>query len=393
MKMRTKISKTATAKLSRPPAAARLPKTFFKAATVTAILPLSLFLSGCAANENNSSTQSGDSGSGSSTVSGSFEGAGASSQEAAQAAWISGFQTQNPQVTINYNPVGSGAGRERFIQGATSFAGSDSYLSDEELEGTFDACADSSSAIDLPVYISPIAIAFNVDGVDRLNLDAETLARIFNGEITNWSDSAIVELNPEADLPDQNITVVYRSDDSGTTENFTEYLYDNVPEVWDNEPSETYPYNFAGAEGAQGTSGVVDAIANGTGTIGYADASRIGDLATVNIKVGDEFVSLSAEAAAAVVDASPQLEGRSENDLAIDIDRTTTESGAYPLVLVSYLIVCEQYEDSSETQFVKEYVSYVVSAEGQQAAAEGAGSAPISDATRESILAVIERIS
>lgn len=362
----------------------------WKSAAVLAAAPLALVLAGCAANENSSSSESGSNTDAASTLSGTFNGAGASSQEAAEAAWISGFQAANLDVTINYNPVGSGAGREQFIQGAAVFAGSDSYLSDEELAGSFGACAEGSSAIDLPVYISPIAIAFNVEGVDSLNLDATTLAQIFSGEITNWNDEAIAALNPDVELPDLAITVVHRSDDSGTTENFTEYLYDNVPDVWGHEPSETFPYSF---EGAQGTSGVVDAIKNGVGTIGYADASRVGDLSTASLQVGDEFVALSSEAAAAVVDASPQVAGRAENDLAIDIDRTTTAEGTYPLVLVSYLIFCESYADSTDAQFVKEYVSYVVSEEGQQAAAEGAGSAPISDATREAILTAVEAIS
>lgn len=361
----------------------------WKSAAVLAAAPLALVLAGCAANES-SSSESGANTDATSSLSGTFNGAGASSQEAAEAAWISGFQAANSNVTINYNPVGSGAGREQFIQGATMFAGSDSYLSDEELAGSFGACTAGSSAIDLPVYISPIAIAFNVEGVDSLNLDATTLAQIFSGEIINWNDEAIAALNPDVALPDLAITVVHRSDDSGTTENFTEYLYDNVPDVWEHEPSETFPYSF---EGAQGTSGVVDAIKNGVGTIGYADASRVGDLSTASLKVGDNFVALSSEAAAAVVDASPQVEGRAENDLAIDIDRTTTTEGTYPLVLVSYLIVCESYADAADAQFVKEYISYVVSEEGQQAAAEGAGSAPISDATREAILTAVEAIS
>lgn len=363
----------------------------WKSAAVLAAAPLALVLAGCATNESSSESGTGaDATADTATLSGTFNGAGASSQETAEAAWISGFQAANNNVTVNYNPVGSGAGREQFIQGAAVFAGSDSYLSDEELAGSFGACATGSSAIDLPVYISPIAVAFNVEGVESLNLDATTLAQIFSGKITNWNDEAIAALNPDVELPDLAITVVHRSDDSGTTENFTEYLYDNVPDVWENEPSETFPYSF---EGAQGTSGVVDAIKNGVGTIGYADASKVGDLSTASIKVGENFVALSSEAAAAVVDASPQVEGRAANDLAIDLDRTTTADGTYPLVLVSYLIVCESYADSTDAQFVKEYVSYVASEEGQQTAAEGAGSAPISDATRESILTAVEAIS
>ena len=365
-------------------------------AALAAALPLAL--AGCAANEGSTSTpESGASGStdtqeSSSSVSGTYGGAGASSQEAAQAAWIAAFQTDNADVTINYNPVGSGAGRKQFMEGAVAFAGSDSYLSDEELEGTFAACAADSKARSLPVYISPIAVAFNLEGNDSLNLDADTIARIFKGEITNWSDDAIVSLNPGATLPDQAITVVYRSDDSGTTKNFAAYLGANAGDVWDTKAEDKFPFSFAGAEGAQGTSGVVEAISAGTGTIGYADASKVADLSTVALKVGEEFVPYSAEGAAKVVEVSPVVENRHDGDVAIDLDRTTTESGAYPLVLVSYLLVCDTNKDEATTEFVKAYAGYIASEAGQQAAAEGAGSAPLSAATRELVQASIESI-
>ena len=365
-------------------------------AALAAALPLAL--AGCAANEGSTSTpESGAAGStdtaeSSSSISGTYGGAGASSQEAAQAAWIAAFQTDNADVTVNYNPVGSGAGRKQFMEGAVAFAGSDSYLSDEELEGTFAACAADSKARSLPVYISPIAVAFNLEGNDSLNLDADTIARIFKGEITNWSDDAIVSLNPGATLPDQAVTVVYRSDDSGTTKNFAAYLGANAGDVWDVKAEDKFPFSFAGAEGAQGTSGVVEAISTGTGTIGYADASKVSSLSTVALKVGEEFVPYSAEGAAKVVEVSPVAENRHDGDVAIDLDRATTESGAYPLVLVSYLLVCDTNKDEATTEFVKAYAGYIASEAGQQAAAEGAGSAPLSAATRELVQASIESI-
>lgn len=368
-------------------------------ATITALVA-ALALTGCAANESSkpesggTSSQSGQSGSETtaSALSGTFAGAGASAQEAAQASWIAAFQEKNPDVTINYSPVGSGDGRKQFIEGATVYAGSDSYLKDEELEGTFARCADGSKAIDLPVYISPIAVVFNVEGVDALNLDPDTLAKIFKGEISNWNDPAIAALNSDATLPDSQITVVYRSDDSGTTKNFTDYLHATAPEAWPAEAEEAFPGDFAGADGAQGTSGVISSVTNGQGTIGYADASKIGDLNTVALKVGESFVKYSPEGAAAVVDASPMVDGRSEHDLAVKLDRATTAEGAYPLVLVSYLIVCESYADEKDAAFVKDYASFIASEEGQKVAAEGAGSAPISADTRTAIEAAIASI-
>ncbi|HEY9323567.1 MAG TPA: phosphate ABC transporter substrate-binding protein PstS [Agromyces sp.] len=343
-------------------------------------------LSSCATNEGGAAPSES-----ASTLSGNLVGAGASSQDAAQQSWIAGFQTANPDVTIDYDPSGSGAGRETFLEGASDFAGSDRAFKDEELAaGGFKKCAADSSIVELPLYISPIAVIFNVEGVDSLDLDAATVAGIFAGTITNWNDPAIAATNPDATLPDLAITPVHRSDDSGTTENFTEYLGAAAADVWTWEADGVWP--FEGGEAAQGTSGLVDAVSNGNGTIGYADASRAGDLGTVSIKVGDEFVAYSPEAAAAIVDHSPFAEGRAEGDLAIEIDRTSEEAGVYPIVLVSYLIACGQYEDPANVDLVKGYLSYIASPEGQDAAAADAGSAPISDSLREKITAAIDSI-
>ena len=343
-------------------------------------------LSSCATNEGGAAPSES-----ASTLSGNLVGAGASSQDAAQQSWIAGFQTANPDVTIDYDPSGSGAGRETFLEGASDFAGSDRAFKDEELAaGGFKKCAADSSIVELPLYISPIAVIFNLEGVDSLDLDAATVAGIFAGTITNWNDPAIAATNPDATLPDLAITPVHRSDDSGTTENFTDYLGAAAPDVWTYEADGVWP--FEGGEAAQGTSGLIDAVTNGNGTIGYADASRAGDLGTVSIKVGDEFVPYSPEAAAAIVDHSPFAEGRADGDLAIDIDRTSEEAGVYPIVLVSYLIACGQYEDPANVDLVKGYLSYIASPEGQDAAAADAGSAPISDSLREKITAAIDSI-
>ena len=346
-----------------------------------------LALSSCAANEGAATTESATP---ESTLSGTINAAGASSQGSAQEAWIASFQTANPNVTINYDPSGSGAGRTTFAAGGSDFAGSDSYLKDEELAAGFASCAPGTSAVDLPVYISPIAVIFNVEGVTDLNLDASTLAKIFKGDITTWNDPAIVALNPKAKLPSTPITAVHRSDDSGTTKNFTDYLGQVAPDVWTEKAADAFP--FQTGEGAQGTSGVVDAVTNGVGTIGYADASRAGDLGVAKIKVGDEFVGYTAEAAAAVVNDSPLVEGREAGDIAIQIDRLTTDPTHYPLVLVSYAIVCTDYADATQGELVKSYVGFMASAEGQAEAAASAGAAPLSTELQDKVAAVIATI-
>jgi phosphate transport system substrate-binding protein len=349
-----------------------------------------LALAGCAANEGGSTTPSESAGP---AISGEIAGGGATSQEVAVQTWTAGVQEANPDVTITYDPAGSGAGRDSFIAGAIQFAGSDrAFKSDEIADSTFAACVEGTDIVELPLYISPIAVIFNLDGVDSLDLDAETLAKIFAGEITTWNDPAIADQNPDATLPATAITPVVRSDKSGTTGNFTDYLSANAESIWTFGSVEEWPATAVTPESAQGTSGVVAAVEGGQGTIGYADASRAGDLGTVAIKVGDEYVAYSPEGAAKAADVSTMEEGRGAGDLAIKIDRTTTEAGAYPLILISYSIACEQYNDAAVAPVVKAYLSYAASAEGQDAAAAAAGSAPISDALREQITAAIDLI-
>jgi phosphate transport system substrate-binding protein len=355
-----------------------------------ALLASTLLLSACAANEEAPAPAASGSDEGTAALSGTLDGSGASSQGSAQEAWIAAFQTANTGVTINYAPDGSGAGREAFIAGGVDFAGSDSSLKDEELTSTFASCVAGTTPFEVPTYISPIALIFNVEGVDELNLDAATIASIFKGDITKWNDAAIADLNPDATLPDADITAVHRSDDSGTTKNFADYLNKVAGDVWDEEPADAFPYTVG--EAAKGTSGVVDAVTNGVNTIGYADASKAGELGVAKIKVGDEFVTYTAEAAAAVVEESPLVEGRDATDLAIAIDRTTTDPSHYPLVLVSYIIGCNEYADADAGALVKAYVSYITGADGQSVAAESAGAAPLAADLSAKVAAVVAAI-
>jgi phosphate transport system substrate-binding protein len=349
-----------------------------------------IVLTACGGSDDNSSSSS-DSSSAGSKLSGNLAGAGSSAQQAAMQAWAAGFQDTNPDVTVSYDPVGSGGGREQFLSGGVPFAGSDAYLDDEELTKSKSRCGGTAGAVDLPVYISPIAVAYNLPEVKDLQLSAPTIAQIFNGKITKWDDAAIKKENPNAKLPSSAINTVHRSDESGTTENFTDYLSKAAPQDWTYEVSGTWPAK--GGEAAQGTSGVIQAIKGGKGTIGYADASQVGDLGAAKVKVGSEYVAISPEAAAKTAEVSKPVTGRPAGDIAIEVDRTTTESGAYPIILISYHVVCETYKDQADADKVKAFETYVVSAEGQDAAAQTAGSAPISDALREKVMASVDKIS
>ena len=347
----------------------------------------SLALTACGSDDTTEPTNTGNDSAAS--LSGTIAGAGSSAQSAAMEGWIAGFQTNNPDVTINYDPVGSGGGREQFLSGGVPFAGSDAALDEEELAQAATRCPDGG-LVEVPLYISPIAVAFNLPGVDKLNLKPDTLAKIFKQEIKKWNAPEIAADNPDADLPDLAITPVNRADDSGTTSNFTDYLAAAAPSVWTFEPDGEWP--VSGGEAGQGTSGVIQATTAAEGAITYADASQVGDLGTVAVGVGDEFVEYSPEAAAAVVANSPRVDGRPEGSLAIELARDTKESGNYPIVLVSYQLACTSYEQAADAELVKGFFEYIASEEGQQAAEQSAGSAPISDELRTNALEVIERI-
>ncbi|MEE1621036.1 phosphate ABC transporter substrate-binding protein PstS [Zafaria sp. Z1313] len=327
----------------------------------------------------------------SSDLSGTLTGVGSSAQGAAMSAWIADFTSLNPDVNIQYSPAGSGAGRAAFLAGGVAFAGSDAFLGEAQMEEATGFCG-PDGAVNVPTYIAPIALAFNLPGIREVDLDPETIAKIFSGEITHWQDPAIAALNDGVELPDLRVSAVHRADDSGTTENFTEYLHETAPNHWPHDPSGSWPAAVAG-ENAQGNAGVMSTITRTAGAIGYVDDSVVGrDSGKARIKVGDGFVAVGADAAGRAVAASSPAPGRGEEDFALHLDRTTTAEGAYPLVLVSYQIFCRSYEDAEMAELAREFGLHALSADGQQIAAEAAGSAPVPRELAQRASAVLETI-
>ena len=365
--------------------------------SIAAVSGIVMLASLAACGDNTSSAGNNSGSTSTEKITGSFSGAGATSQQAAEEAWISAYMAANSGSNVTYNPTGSGAGVTTFLSGATAWAGSDKALSDDEVTQSSDkACANGTTAFDVPVYISPIAIIFNLKGVSdagkHINLDADTAAKIFDGKIVKWNDPAIANQNKDLTLPDTQITVVHRSDKSGTTQNFVSYFKDQAPDSWTHELSENWP-DIPGQQSAKGTSGVVTAVKQADGTIGYADFSQVGDLGTAAIKVGENYNEISADAGSKVIeDSEIDTSVKGDNRVVVKINHATKAKGAYPIVLVSYDIACPAYKDANTAKFVKSWLTYVTSDEGQKTASSAAGSAPLPSNIVEKVTKSIEAI-
>ncbi|MFF2847175.1 phosphate ABC transporter substrate-binding protein PstS [Streptomyces sp. NPDC058001] len=299
--------------------------------------------------------------------------AGSSAQKNAIDAWVTNFTAACKDVKINYNPNGSGAGVTNFVQGQTAFAGSDSALKPEEITESAKVCKDSQ-AIDLPMVGGPIAIGFNVPGVDTLVLDAPTLAKIFDDKIKTWDDKAIKTLNPDAKLPKTKIQAFHRSDESGTTDNFTKYLKAASPADWKYEGGKAW--QAKGGQSAQGSSGVAQQVKQTAGAISYFELSYASDgISTVDVKTDAPApVKATTENASKAI-AAAKVVGKGK-DLALELNYKPTAEGAYPITLVTYEIVCEKGNKAETLPATKAFLTYIASEEGQGLLSD-AGYAPI----------------
>ncbi|MEV0741013.1 phosphate ABC transporter substrate-binding protein PstS [Streptomyces sp. NPDC050549] len=313
---------------------------------------------------------------------------GSSAQKNAISAWVKNF-TQTCGVQINYKAGGSGAGVTAFTQGQIPWAGSDSALKPEEVTASKKVCS-GGQGIDLPMVGGPIALGYNVPGVDNLVLDAPTLAKIFDSKITNWNDAAIAKLNPSAKLPDLKIQAFHRSDESGTTDNFTKYLIATTPDNW--KYSGGKAWQAKGGQSAPQSSGVAQQVKATSGAIGYFELSYVTDgMKAVSINTGASApVAPSTDSATKDI-AAAQVVGTG-SDLALKLDYNTKAEGAYPITLVTYEIVCDKGNKADTLPATKAFLAYIASEEGQKILS-GIDYAPIPDAIITKVRSTIASIS
>jgi len=361
------------------------------------LLATVLLISGCGS-DNNSAAAGTGSGSGSSAANANCGGkkdlkaSGSTAQANAMTRFIAAYQQACSGYSLDYTSNGSGAGVKEFTGGQTDFGGSDSPLNADKGEVAAASKRCGSDAWNLPVVFGPIAVTYNVSGVDKLVLDGATLGKIFSGGITSWNDPAIAKLNPGVSLPSEKINVVFRSDESGTTDNFQKYLDSASGGTWTKGTGKSF--NGGVGEGAKGNEGTSAAIKNTDGSITYNEWSfATGQglkIASIVTSAGPDPVDISPETVGKTI-ASAKIKG-SGNDLVLD---TTSfykpkDTGAYPIVLATYEIVCSKYSDADTGTAVKNFLTTTIGA-GQDGLADN-GYIPIPDDFKSKLTSAVQAI-
>lgn len=348
-------------------------KTLLRWAAVPSSVVLAAALGACGSDNTGTGSAAASPGTSADCPTGTLKAEGSSAQKNAIEAAIKSFQTKCTGATVNYNPSGSGAGIKNFIAGQVDFAGSDSALKPDEATSAANQCG--SAAWNLPLVIGPVAVAYNLHGVDNLVLNGEVAAKAFTGAITTWNDPAIAALNPGKALPATPIKVFFRSDESGTTENFVNYLKAAGGASAAGIPSGK---KWAGpvGEGKEKSAGVASAVKGQTGGITYVEWSYAtqNSLGIASIDSGSGPVELNATSTGKMVATAKQV--GTGNDLALSLDYATKEPGSYPITLVTYNVVCSKYKDAAKATLVRQFLGQFASS-GVQASLEELGYAPL----------------
>jgi phosphate transport system substrate-binding protein len=289
-------------------------------------------------------------------------GSGSTAQANAMSHFINSYEESCSGKQLTYTASGSGAGIADFLAAKTDFGGSDSPLSGDELTAAKQRCG-GADAWDLPVVFGPIAITFNVKTTDVLTLDAVTLAKIFSGAVTRWDDPAITAQN--GNMPAEDIHVVYRSDGSGTTDNFQQYLQGAAGGAWTKGAGKVF--NGGAGTAAKGNEGTAEAVKNTEGAISYNEWSYAmkQHLDVVGIQTAGGVVHIGNDWVGKTI-SNVTIKGVG-NDLVLDLSKVyaTTTPGVYPILLASYELVCAKYPDAEAGKAVKAFMQSTVT-DGQQ---------------------------
>ncbi|MEX0581952.1 MAG: phosphate ABC transporter substrate-binding protein PstS [Mycobacterium sp.] len=324
----------------------------------------------------------------------SLKSSGSSAQANAVTRFVTAYEAACPGYTLNYTSSGSGAGVSEFLGGQTDIGGTDSPLNADkgQVEKAKARCG-GADAWNLPVVFGPIAITYNVAGVDSLVLDGPTAAKIFSGAVSSWDAPEIAALNAGKSLPAEPIVVIFRSDESGTTDNFQEYLAAASDGAWEKGTGKTF--NGGTGEGAKGNEGTSAAITTTPGSITYNEWSFAKNqglsIAEIITSAGPDPVALSVESVGKSIDGV-KIKGQG-NDLVLDTTSfyQPTETGAYPIVLATYSVVCSKYPDADVAPATRAFLTAAIG-KGQEGLTDN-GYIPVPDSFKGKLATAINAIS
>jgi phosphate transport system substrate-binding protein len=363
---------------------------FGKAFGVTVSAAALLALSACGSDQNSGSGSGSGSGGAPADCGGkaSLTAEGSTAQKNAIGEFNKAWGQACQGKSLGYNATGSGPGRTQFVNNQVDFAGSDSPLGKDQIDPATKRC-NGNPAWNLPLVFGPIAMAYNLPGVDKLVLNADVLAKIYTGGITTWNDKAIADLNPGVTLPDTKITPINRKGSSGTSDNFQKYLGAAAPQSW----TKGAGGEFQGiGDAADGSAGVAQAVSSNPGAVGYvekgfADQAK---LTAAQVDSGAGAVALTTDSAKKAIEGAKFAnEG---NDLVLNLDAlySTKEAGAYPIMLATYEIVCSKGYPADVAAAVKSFLK--VAANQGQANLAAAGYVPLPDTFKQRLVQAVDAI-
>src|SRR5947207_1641447 len=279
-----------------------------------------------------------------------LNGSGSTFQQPYDEQVIGAFKQKDSNVTINYSGGGSGKGRQDFSDQVVDFAGTDAPYSAADA-----ANVKGGTFFYFPTVAGPITVSYNLSGVKKLQLSADTLAKIFQGDIKTWDDAAIKADNPGVKLPSTAITVAHRADSSGTTQNFTGFLAAAAPTVWTLGTGSTVTWP-SDQQAGQGNPGVGQIVKTTDGAIGYVDCSdaKALKLKFASVKNQDgKFVAPTVKATTAAVGTAQVNQDLTYNPL------NAAGKTAYPIASPTWILVYQNYSDSAKTKAIKNFLNYI----------------------------------
>jgi phosphate transport system substrate-binding protein len=285
------------------------------------------------------------------SFSGTINGSGSTFQLTFQQAAIQAFKSVQSNMTVNYGGGGSGKGRTDLAAGTVNFAGSDSPIPANE-QSSFKG----KTVLYFPVVIGPITVSYNLPGVKNLKLTGPVIANIFQGKIKTWNDSAIKSINPGVSLPSTPITIARRSDSSGTTANFSQFLVDAAPGVWKLGTGSTisWPANSRGGNGNGGVAQIIKSTSGAIGYVDYADAKASGlTFASVKNKAGSYIAPTIASASAAASQAAVA------SNLTFSAIWASGAS-SYPITYQSWDLVYQAQSSKNTANMLRAYIGYLL---------------------------------